>query len=91
MKNYKKSLQETFEEIKSNMNKLNRRPIIYITINQIELKLQKEIENSKLKPLYTDVWMTIYKLEQFEKYKSKIDFCVYRVDLIDLDINQVCV
>lgn len=80
IKNNKISLQETFEEIKSNMNKLNRRPIIYITTNQIDQKLQKEIENSKLKPLYTDVWMTIEKLEQFEKYKSKIDFCVYRAD-----------
>ena len=73
-------LNDIFDEIKSNMNKLNRNPIIYITSNIIDSKLQENIKNSNLKLLYTDVWMTLDNLERFESYKSKIDFSVYKVD-----------
>ncbi len=80
LKNREVSLNEIFDEIKSNMNKLDRNPIIYITSNITDSKLQEKIEKSKLKSLYTDVWMTLDNLTQFESYKSKIDFCVYKVD-----------
>ena len=80
LKNKEVCLNDIFEEIKFNMNKLNRNPIIYITSNIIDLKLQENIKNSKFKSLYTDVWMTLNNLEQFESYKSKIDFDVYKVD-----------
>ena len=80
LKNKEVCLNNIFEEIKFNMNKLNRNPIIYITSNIIDLKLQENIKNSKFKSLYTDVWMTLNNLEQFESYKSKIDFDVYKVD-----------
>ena len=62
------------------MNKLNRKPIIYITSDIIDSELQEKIDNSKLKSLYTDVWMTLDNLEQFGTYKSKIDFSVKKVD-----------
>lgn len=80
LKNKEVSLDDIFDDIKSNMNKLNRNPIIYITSNIIDSKLQENIKNSKLKSLYTDVWMTLDNLEQFELYKSKIDFSVCKVD-----------
>lgn len=80
LKNREVSLDDIFDEIKSNMNKLNRNPILYITSNIIDSKLQENIKNSKLKSLYTDVWMTLDNLEQFELYKSKIDFSVCKVD-----------
>lgn len=80
LKNKEVSLDDIFDEIKSNMNKLNRNPILYITSNIIDSKLQENIKNSKLKSLYTDVWMTLDNLEQFELYKSKIDFSVCKVD-----------
>ena len=80
LKNKDIPLNDIFDEIKSNMNKLNRNPIIYITSNIIDSKLQENIKNSNLKLLYTDVWMTLDNLERFESYKSKIDFSVYKVD-----------
>lgn len=80
LKNDEVSLKETFEDIKLNMNKLNRKPIIYITSDIIDSELQEKIDNSKLKSLYTDVWMTLDNLEQFGTYKSKIDFSVKKVD-----------
>lgn len=80
LKNREVSLDDIFDEIKSNMNKLNRNPIIYVTSNIIDSKLQENIKSSKLKSLYTDVWMTLDNLEQFKSYKSKIDFSVCKVD-----------
>lgn len=80
LKNREVSLTEIFDEIKLNMNELNRKPIIYMPSSIIDTKLQENIKNSKLKSLYTDVWMTLDNLEQFESYKSKIDFSVYKVD-----------
>lgn len=75
-------LKETFKDIKLDMEKLNRNPIIYITSNVTDLKLQKQIENSNLKLLYTDVWMTLDNLEQFKSYKSKVNLSVCKVDKI---------
>lgn len=80
LKNKDVSLNEIFDEIRLNMCKLERKPIIYITSNIIDSKLQENIKDSKLKSLYTDVWMTLDNLEQFESYKSKIDFSVCKVD-----------
>lgn len=80
LKNNNVSLNDIFQEIKSDMNKLERRPIIYITSNIMNSKLQENINNSKLETLYTDVWMTLNNLEQFEPYKSKINFSVYKVN-----------
>lgn len=80
LKNNKSPLNKIFNEIKSNMSKLDRNPLIYITSNIIDSKLLEDIENFKLKLLYTDVWMTLDNLQQFKVYKSKIDFNVYKVN-----------
>ncbi len=80
LKNNKVSIKQIFENIKTDMSKLNRNPEIYITSNILDNKLQEQIENSNLQLLYTDVWMTIDNLERFQKHKSKIDFTLYKVD-----------
>lgn len=80
LKSNKVSLKETFENIKADMQKLNRNPVVYITSNIIDAKLSEEIGRANLKLLYTDVWMTLEKFEQFKFCKSKIDFTTYRVD-----------
>lgn len=74
------NLKETFDDIKLEMNKLNRNPVIYITSDVINSKLQEEIKKSNLKLLYTDVWMTLNNLNKFESYKSKIDFSIQKAD-----------
>lgn len=80
LKNDEVDLKEIFENIKNDMNKLNRNPEIYITSNITNSELQSEIKNSNLELLYTDVWMILENLEQFKSYKSKVDFSVYKVD-----------
>lgn len=80
LKNADISLKENFEDIKNDMRKLDKNPIIYITSNISNSKLQEKLENANLELLYTDVWMTLDNLEQFGTYKSKIDFSVYKVD-----------
>lgn len=80
LKNNDVQLKEIFNEIKKEMVKSNKRPVIYITSNIMSLKLQEEIESLNIEPLYTDVWMTLDNLEKFGTYKSKIDFTVNRVD-----------
>lgn len=73
-------LKEIFKDIKTNMEELNRKPIIYITSNIMNPELQEEIKQSNLKSLYTDVWMTLDNLQHFKIYKSKIAFNVYKVN-----------
>lgn len=85
------SLKETFENIKADMKKLNRNPEIYITSDIVNLELKNQIENSNLKLLYTDIWMTLDNLDQFGEYKSKIEFLTKKVDVKkkELFINAV--
>lgn len=80
LKNNKVLIKEIFENVKKNMNKLNRNPEIYITSNILNDTLQEQIENSNLQLLYTDVWMTLDNLKQFKKYKSQVDFSIHKVD-----------
>lgn len=80
LKNNEVSLKEIFENIKNDMNKLNRNPEIYITSNILNNKLKEQIEKSNLQLLYTDVWMTLDNLKQFKKYKSQINFSIHKVD-----------
>ena len=80
LKSNKLPLKKTFKDIKSDMQKLKRNPTIYITSNIIDSKLREEIKNVDLKVLYTDVWMTLDKIDQFKSYKSKINFSTYKVD-----------
>ncbi len=74
IKNNNINLNKIFIDIKNKMEKLNRDPIVYITSNMMNESLEKQIENSRLQIMYTDVWMILENFEQFELYKSKIDF-----------------
>ena len=80
LKNTDIDFSKVWEEIKHNMNKLKRKPIIYITSNIINEKINQEIKKLELKQIYTDVWMILNDLEQFEQYDSKIEFSIHRVD-----------
>lgn len=74
------NLDKIWTKIKSDMEKNNRIPTIYITSDQDNKDVQKEIKNNNLKVLYTDVWMIVEDLENFEHYKSKINFKISKVD-----------
>ena len=74
------NLNKIWQDIKFNMEKHNRVPTIYITSDIDNKEVQEEIKNNNLKVLYTDVWMTVEDLENFEQYKSKINFKISKVD-----------
>lgn len=74
------SLKKIFEDVKLDMKSLNRMPVIYISSDIMNVKLEEEVRNLELKLLYTDVWMTLNDLEHFAKYKSKIDFSICKVN-----------
>ena len=80
LKNNFSNLDKMWENIKSDMIKNNRQPTIYVTSNINNKELEEKIKDINLNVLYTDVWMTFEDLNTFEKYKSKIDFKVSRVD-----------
>lgn len=80
LKNAEVSLKEVFEELQTTMKELNRKPILYVTSNRMNSRLEKQIESMNLELLYTDVWMTLDNLEQFQSNKSQIDFSIYKVD-----------
>lgn len=80
LKSNKFPLKEIYENIKNDMQKINRKPVIYITSDIVDSKLREDINRMNLKLLYTDVWMTLDRLDQFKFCKSKIDFITYRVD-----------
>ena len=73
-------LNKVWKNIKCDMEKHNRQPVIYITSNVYNKELQEKIKENNLKVLYTDVWMIIEDLNSFKEYKSKINFKISRVD-----------
>lgn len=73
-------LNQVWQNIKCDMEKYNRQPVVYITSNMYNKELQEKIKEINLKVLYTDVWMTIEDLNSFKQYKSKINFKISRVD-----------
>lgn len=73
-------LNKVWKNIKCDMEKHNRQPVIYITSNVYNKELQEKIKENNLKVLYTDVWMTIEDLNSFKEYKSKVNFKISRVD-----------
>ena len=79
LKNNLKDLNKVWNDVKVDMDGIKRNPILYITSNIIDSNMQENISNSKLKPLYTDVWMTLDNLDNYEIYKSKVNFNVYKV------------
>lgn len=73
-------LNQVWRNIKCDMERHNRQPVIYITSDMHNKELQEKIKDINLKVLYTDVWMTIEDLNSFKEYKSKINFKISRVD-----------
>lgn len=80
LKNNKVNLKEVFNNVKLDMENLNKKPLLYIVSNIIDTNLEKQIESSNLKLEYTDVWLTIDNLNSFEQYKSKVNFLLHKVD-----------
>ncbi len=80
LKNNEVDIKAIYNNIKIDMKKLNRQPLVYITSDIVNSKLEEQIKNSNLRVLYTDVWMILENLEQFKTYKSKIDFSVHKVN-----------
>ena len=80
LKNNIMDLNQVWKNIKCDMEKHDRQPVIYITSNICDKELEEKIKKINLNILYTDVWMTIENLNNFEEYKSKINFRVSRVD-----------
>lgn len=72
-------LNQVWENIKEDMKKNSREPVIYVTSNCCNKELEQEIKNINLECLYTDIWMTIEDLESFKEYKSKLNLKVIRV------------
>lgn len=71
-------LNKVWQDIKYKMKKYNRQPVLYITSSNSNL--EEKLKELNLNVLYTDVWMINDDLDNFEDYKSKIDFKVNRVD-----------
>ena len=67
LKNFDTDINLVWDNVKKELQKRNRNPEIYI-IPYKDYKINKEF-----KLLYTDVWMVESDLENFNKYKSKID------------------
>lgn len=70
------------------MKELNRQPLTYITSNILDNELEIQLQNSKLKTIYTDVWMTMENLEEFKNHKSKIKFSVQKVGYSIENLNR---
>mgnify|MGYP003300294485 CR=1 FL=1 len=80
LKNNIVDLKQVWKDIKRDMKKHNRQPVIYVTSNMSSKEFEEKIKEINLSVVYTDVWMTIQDLNSFEQYKSKIDFRVSRAD-----------
>ena len=73
-------LENTIKEIILKMEQINRKPVIYITSNIMNEKLEYDINRLKLNLLSTDCWMSLENLNEFKTYKSNFDFSIYKVD-----------
>lgn len=80
IKDNKVEIKSLYNQIKVDMERLNRKPLIYIISNILDDKLEKQLKDSKLKVIYTDVWMIMENIEEFKNYKSKVEFSVQKVE-----------
>lgn len=72
-------LKAVWQNIKADMEKLNRQPVLYLMSNMDNTKIEQQLEDCHLQHIYTDVWMTIENLENFANYESKIDVKISQV------------
>ncbi len=68
LKNRNADLKQVWQNVKQDMEKLNRQPALYVMSNQENHEIKSELEN-----LYTDVWMIFEDIENFGDYDSRID------------------
>lgn len=80
LKNNEININEIYKKIETDMKKINRQPLIYITSNILNENLEHQMKNNKLEIAYTDVWMIIENSKNFKNYKSNIEFSVHRVN-----------
>lgn len=88
LKDNKVEIPFLYNQIKMDMKELNRQPLTYITSNILDNELEIQLQNSKLKTIYTDVWMTMENLEEFKNHKSKIKFSVQKVGYSIENLNR---
>lgn len=68
LKNKNADLKQIWQNVKQDMEKLERRPALYVMSNQENSEIETE-----LKKFYTDVWMIFENLENFGDYESQIN------------------
>lgn len=79
LKNSSIDFNQVWENIKEDMKKNSREPVIYVISNRCNKEFEQEIKDFNLECLYTDVWMVIEDLENFRNYRSKLNLKVNRV------------
>lgn len=79
LKNVDIHLEKVWQNIKNDMKELNRQPILYLTSNIDDEKVEKQLKNCSLENLYTDAWMMVEDLKNFKNYESKIDVEISQV------------
>lgn len=79
LKNTNMDLETVWQKIKVDMENLNRQPVLYLMSKIDYTKIEKQLENCNLEPIYTDVWMTIENPQNFEDYESQIEVEISRV------------
>ena len=78
LKSVDMDLKKVWQNIRTDMEKLDRQPILYLTSNIDNTKVEEQLKSCQLENLYTDVWMILEDLKNFETYESKIDVQISR-------------
>lgn len=73
-------IDEEYPFIKSEFEKIKRKPLLYLTSNQLTSQTEEELKKANLKLHYTDVWMTIEDINQGNHKPSKIQVVIQKVD-----------
>lgn len=74
LKNRNADLKQVWQNVKQDMEKLERRPALYVLSNLENSKIETELQK-----LYTDVWMIFEDIENFGDYESRINVEISRV------------
>ena len=79
LKNADVDLKTVWQNIKMDMEKLNRQPVLYLMSNVDNAKIEQQLENCNLEHIYTDVWLVVDDLAHFKNYESNIDVEISQV------------
>ena len=80
LKNKELKINQEYPSIKKEFKKINRKPLLYLTTNQLTKKREEELKKENLKLYYTDVWMTIEDIDQWENKTSGIRVTIQKVE-----------